>query len=146
MLAGTLRCATATLLERAAAGASSNARAPHEADVSLYKRCQSDPKTARPNGRSNKPDACSMIRSSRCVGMVGRGGLEPPTLRLSGVRSNHLSYRPNLLRAVQPTGRRPRPGADISRRSCDLLPMSRSSCLQGKHDVVEPIGIEPMTS
>ena len=26
--------------------------------------------------------------------MVGLGGLEPPTLRLSGVRSNHLSYRP----------------------------------------------------
>ena len=29
--------------------------------------------------------------------MVGRGGLEPPTSRLSGVRSNHLSYRPILL-------------------------------------------------
>ena len=28
--------------------------------------------------------------------MVGRGGLEPPTLRLSGVRSNHLSYRPGF--------------------------------------------------
>ncbi len=27
--------------------------------------------------------------------MVGRGGLEPPTSRLSGVRSNHLSYRPS---------------------------------------------------
>ena len=27
--------------------------------------------------------------------MVGLGGLEPPTSRLSGVRSNHLSYRPN---------------------------------------------------
>ena len=27
-------------------------------------------------------------------GLVGRGGLEPPTSRLSGVRSNHLSYRP----------------------------------------------------
>ena len=27
--------------------------------------------------------------------LVGRGGLEPPTSRLSGVRSNHLSYRPN---------------------------------------------------
>ena len=27
--------------------------------------------------------------------VVGRGGLEPPTSRLSGVRSNHLSYRPN---------------------------------------------------
>ena len=25
---------------------------------------------------------------------VGLGGLEPPTSRLSGVRSNHLSYRP----------------------------------------------------
>ena len=28
--------------------------------------------------------------------MVGRGGLEPPTSRLSGVRSNHLSYRPSV--------------------------------------------------
>ena len=28
--------------------------------------------------------------------MVGRGGVEPPTSRLSGVRSNHLSYRPML--------------------------------------------------
>ena len=26
--------------------------------------------------------------------MVGRDGLEPSTSRLSGVRSNHLSYRP----------------------------------------------------
>ena len=25
---------------------------------------------------------------------VGLGGIEPPTSRLSGVRSNHLSYRP----------------------------------------------------
>ena len=26
--------------------------------------------------------------------MVGTSGLEPPTSRLSGVRSNHLSYKP----------------------------------------------------
>src|ERR1700732_3936725 len=29
--------------------------------------------------------------------MVGLGGLEPPTSPLSGARSSHLSYRPNLL-------------------------------------------------
>ena len=29
--------------------------------------------------------------------MVGLGGVEPPTSPLSGVRSSHLSYRPNLL-------------------------------------------------
>src|SRR5687768_14530920 len=34
--------------------------------------------------------------------MVGRGGVEPPTSRLSGVRSNHLSYRPP---ACRPKGR-----------------------------------------
>ena len=28
--------------------------------------------------------------------LVGLGGLEPPTSPLSGVRSNHLSYRPEL--------------------------------------------------
>ena len=29
--------------------------------------------------------------------MVGTSGLEPPTSRLSGVRSNHLSYAPFLV-------------------------------------------------
>ena len=38
------------------------------------------------------------LRSSRMdpreTVMVGLGGLEPPASPLSGVRSNHLSYRP----------------------------------------------------
>ena len=31
------------------------------------------------------------------VRVVGLSGLEPPTSPLSGVRSNHLSYRPNRI-------------------------------------------------
>ena len=29
--------------------------------------------------------------------LVGSSGLEPPTSRLSGVRSNHLSYEPTIV-------------------------------------------------
>ena len=29
--------------------------------------------------------------------LVGLSGLEPPTSRLSGERSNHLSYRPSIV-------------------------------------------------
>ena len=35
------------------------------------------------------------------IPMVGREGVEPSTSRLSGVRSNHLSYRPPLSPAGQ---------------------------------------------
>ncbi len=49
----------------------------------------------RINAREGHP-RCS--QAAQCAleqtKMVGRGGLEPPTSRLSGVRSNHLSYRP----------------------------------------------------
>jgi hypothetical protein len=57
---------------------------------------------------------------------VGREGVEPSTSRLSGVRSNHLSYRPNLLRPSRLRDRRIKAG-QLTRR------------------LVEPIGIEPMT-
>ena len=43
--------------------------------------------------RSLSPAFCSRK-------MVGSSGLEPPTSRLSGVRSNHLSYEPMLLSSV----------------------------------------------
>ena len=32
--------------------------------------------------------------------LVGLSGLEPPTSRLSGVRSNRLSYKPRLVEQV----------------------------------------------
>ena len=46
--------------------------------------------------------------------MVGLGGLEPPTSRLSGVRSNHLSYKPICLSFEPPASlSRPLSGAHI---------------------------------
>ncbi len=36
----------------------------------------------------------SLYRSSFKRSLVGLSGLEPPTSPLSGVRSNHLSYKP----------------------------------------------------
>ncbi len=36
--------------------------------------------------------------------MVGLGGLEPPASPLSGVRSNHLSYRPGFIQQLSLDG------------------------------------------
>lgn len=57
--------------------------------------------------------------------MVGLGRLERPTSPLSGVRSNHLSYRPQPKRALK---QRQRPGRciRIEKRSEDgSVPHSR---------------------
>src|SRR5690606_9530630 len=45
-----------------------------------------------------------IIQSSRAarLSVVGLGGLEPPASPLSGVRSNHLSYRPKSRAAPGP--------------------------------------------
>ena len=39
-------------------------------------------------------DTRPILRRSIAENLVGSSGLEPPTSRLSGVRSNHLSYEP----------------------------------------------------
>jgi hypothetical protein len=105
----------------------------------LSQRCQ------LPRSRDPAPfgaDACdrttkridrSALRSARhpppAGKVVGRGGVEPPTSRLSGVRSNHLSYRP-----IGPS-----PGAgrsSIDRPACATPP---APCRLRRQDgVVEP--------
>jgi hypothetical protein len=65
--------------------------------------------------------------------LVGLGGLEPPTSPLSGVRSNHLSYRP---RNSHIATRHVKLSLSISRldNSCEHLP---ASCAQFK-EVIQP--------
>ena len=54
--------------------------------------------------------------------LVGLRGLEPPTSRLSGVRSNHLSYKPMLVSASGRRSRLPTPcGGDEEDRTPDPL-------------------------
>ena len=55
-------------------------------------------------------------------GVVGLRGLEPPTSRLSGVRSNHLRYKPMLVSASGRRFRLPTPcGGDEEDRTPDPL-------------------------
>ena len=51
--------------------------------------------------------------------MVGSSGLEPPTSRLSGVRSNHLSYEPMFVAGSFPIGQTC--GGDEQNRTVDPL-------------------------
>ena len=54
--------------------------------------------------------ALSQLSYSPIIGneVVGLSGLEPPTSPLSGVRSNHLSYRPkSRVQMVEPVGIEP---------------------------------------
>jgi hypothetical protein len=68
-----------------------------------------DPRLAKPvlSQLSYSPNNVSTVDVTSQKEGVGLGGLEPPTLRLSGVRSNHLSYRPKRDRSgdsdIEPT-------------------------------------------
>lgn len=50
------------------------------------------------SGSNRRPPACKAgaLPAELRPHVVGLGGLEPPASPLSGVRSNHLSYRPSL--------------------------------------------------
>ena len=76
--------------------------------------------------------------------MVGLGGLEPPASRLSGVRSNQLSYRPSFKTAVLVLSR-----VAVQKAVLDVLKYACGSfflapCLKPKHLVLnakQPIPI-----
>ena len=62
---------------------------------------------------------------------MGLSGLEPLTSRLSGARSNHLSYRPTILR--RPVGRKEpalspaRPSSREKRRIAHVSEVAKGS-------------------
>ena len=121
------------------------------------------------------PDWIVWCSSSLCeVELVGRGGFEPPTSPLSGARSNQLSYRPvafcnakrgrrrqiilqrRTIERRQQTEVTPDPvrtfaGDTLSMVQEHHLPLisygnsAGHLCFAKLTDMVEPIGIEPMT-
>ena len=65
--------------------------------LSGYDRALTRRRWWRRTGSNRRPDACkatALPAELRPLIMVGLGRLERPTSPLSGVRSNHLSYRP----------------------------------------------------
>src|SRR3954453_22806877 len=76
------------------------------------------------SGSNRRPQACkaSALPTElwphwiKPLAMVGRVGVEPTTSRLSGVRSNHLSYRPPV--ACRPKGRGRREPAQAAPLCC----------------------------
>lgn len=75
--------------------------------------------------------------------MVGVGGLEPPTLRLSGVRSNHLSYTPPQDPTTGPKGlqlmtRAHRDGGGAGRDRTDDLKLAKLPLSQLSYGPIRP--------
>ena len=69
---------------------------------------QTMPKASQ--GRMAAAHVCAKAVRRMSHRMVGLGGLEPPTSRLSSARSNQLSYKPELSRAAQGCSQRQKRG------------------------------------
>jgi hypothetical protein len=73
----------------------------------LNRRIRSNTESGPTHDEGQRGRSTSGSRSTRPSRMVGLGRLELPTSRLSGVRSNHLSYRPEGSRThVRPERKR----------------------------------------
>ena len=68
------------------------------ADRKRLRDRQTMPKASQ--GRMAAAHVCAKAERRMSHKMVGLGGLEPPTSRLSSARSNQLSYKPELSRAA----------------------------------------------
>ena len=73
------------------------------------------------------------------VCVVGLGGLEPPTSRLSGVRSNQLSYRPMDCLRVKPS-KLNIVKTDVHRRRIEASPQAPS--VLPRKEVIQPLVLE----
>ena len=104
----------------------------------------------------SKPFAKLPIFFSQVSLLVGLSGLEPPTSRLSGVRSNRLSYKP-IFPALRLSGHPATVAVPLLLRSSGAsfdspaslrrFPSLRFSAGQNRAlPVVEINGIEPLTS
>ena len=82
--------------------------------------------------RSNERFACFHLGSAiRLSLLVGLGGLEPPTSRLSGVRSNRLSYKPIIPNQVLTLAPAPLDGRSLRRLRALLVPSQKAAPFSG---------------
>ena len=118
-----------------------------------FARCNSSRNLARTRFQALRETSYLLLQVSLLVGL---SGLEPPTSRLSGVRSNRLSYKP-IFPASRLSGHpatvavplllRSSGASSDSPASLRRFPSLRFSAGQNRAlPVVEINGIEPLTS
>ena len=75
--------------------------------------------------------------------MVGLGGLEPPTSRLSSARSNQLSYKPELDKPLTPNSTEITPQTEGLLRSDRDAEMTRGASKKNGRKRDEDGGVPP---